>query len=81
MKINNKILILGGTSGTCFQTAKRLSKDNQVIVVGQNENEGALISMMKNIKFVKCDIKDKKRISTLINNMRKYLTFEIVDCK
>lgn len=77
---NNKILILGGTSGIGFQTAKRLSKDNEVIVVGRNENKGNLASVFGNIEFIKCDISKTKERKELVRKLEKYNIAKIIHC-
>lgn len=77
---NNKILILGGTSGIGFQTAKILSKDNEVVVVGRNENKGNLASVFGNIEFIQCDISKNKERKELVKKIEKYNIAKIIHC-
>lgn len=76
------IIITGGASGIGLATAKKLSKDNNVIIVDYKDVNKDFIQnnfeYYKNIHFFKCDISKKEEIL----NLKQYVldTFGKLDC-
>tara|TARA_Y100000816_G_C26098612_1_gene581833 strand:- start:2375 stop:2788 length:414 start_codon:yes stop_codon:yes gene_type:complete len=69
-KENNKTVIITGSSGLLgFELLKRLVKDGY-IVVGLDKKR--VTYTHKNFHFVKCDLKDEKKISNSINKINKH---------
>lgn len=79
-KINNKVLILGGTSGIGLETAKRFSKENKVFVVGRNEEKGKDASSLENISFIRADISTKEDREELLKILEKEKITKIIHC-
>lgn len=79
-KINNKVLILGGTSGIGLETAKRFSKENKVFVVGRNEEKGKEASSLNNVRFIKADISTKEGREELLRILEKEKIAKIIHC-
>lgn len=63
------ILITGGASGIGFSTAKKLSKENKVIIADCKKVEDSFINnnfeYSENISFFRCDISKKEDILNL----------------
>ena len=54
---NNKILIIGGSAGIGFETAKLLSANNKVIITGRNEKRlKEAVSKLGNVTGIVSDI-------------------------
>lgn len=79
-KIKNNVLILGGTSGIGFETAKRFSSESNVFIVGRNEEKGKEASRFENVHFVKADISTKEGREELIKILEKEKITKIIHC-
>lgn len=75
------VIITGGASGIGLATAKKLSKDNKVIIVDNKDIDQNFIKNnfldYKNVYFFKCDISRKEEIL----NLKQYVldNFEKLD--
>ncbi|WPU99165.1 SDR family NAD(P)-dependent oxidoreductase [Mucilaginibacter sp. cycad4] len=67
MKISNRtILITGGGSGIGYETAKLLSQDNKVIIVGRSvEKLKEAAASLNNTTAIQCDITNEDDINNL----------------
>lgn len=81
--MNNKIvLITGGASGIGLATAKKISKDNKVIIADYKNIEQDFIknnfNNYENVNFFRCDISKKDDIL----NLKEYIldNFKKLDC-
>lgn len=81
--MNNKIvLITGGASGIGLATAKKISKNNKVIIVDYKNIEQDFIKNnfdnYENVNFFRCDISNKDDIL----NLKEYIldNFNKLDC-
>jgi len=71
MKITNQtILITGGGSGIGFETAKLLSNNNKIIIVGRNaEKLHSAASSLRNTIAIPCDINSENDINNLVKEI------------
>lgn len=81
--MKNKIIIItGGASGIGLATAKKISKDNKVIIADYKNIEQDFIKNnfdnYENVNFFKCDISNKNDII----NLKEYIlnNFKKLDC-
>lgn len=79
-KIKNNVLILGGTSGIGFETAKRFSSESNVFIVGRNEEKAKEASCFENVHFIKADISTKEGREELIKILEKEKITKIIHC-
>ena len=68
--MNKKIIITGATDGLGKAIAKEL-KDQELILIGRNENKLKEVSAELNCKYYVCDLRDYKQIETVISNIDK----------
>ncbi|WP_114939026.1 SDR family oxidoreductase [Mucilaginibacter endophyticus] len=67
----NTILITGGSAGIGFETARLLSKNNHVIIVGRNQERlDAAAAQLQNVTAIKADISDALDVDALVNKLQ-----------
>ena len=71
-RLENKVaLITGGTSGIGLGCAERFAEEGaKVIIVSRNTERGAGVELKlqaqgKNVKFIACDVSDRKSVEAL----------------
>jgi uncharacterized oxidoreductase len=71
MKIsNNTILVTGGSAGIGFEIARQLSKDNNIIILGRNEERlRKAAGQLRNTTAIVADVSDAKDVDTLVTKL------------
>jgi uncharacterized oxidoreductase len=73
MNITNRtVLITGGGSGIGFETAKLLSQNNKVLIIGRNENKiKDAAAVLENTEAIVCDITNEADIDRLLSTIKQ----------
>ncbi|MCK6263852.1 SDR family NAD(P)-dependent oxidoreductase [Vibrio sp. ZSDE26] len=72
MKLLNQVIIItGGTSGIGLEIVKRLSKTNEVIVLGRGEAKLAQLSADYGVKGYKVDLSDSNEVEWVASELLK----------
>ena len=79
MKKTKKVIVItGGNSGLGKETAKILSKESNVIILGKNSKEVLKVAKELNCHGIICDITDVEQVKNAFDQMVK--KYKKIDC-